>query len=102
MLTETYLDLLKRQGIQTVTPVQCPTCFLAEGPLPKLRGVVKWFSSRKHYGFIATEEGEDAFFHENQFVVDNSTMPREGQDVRFHLQYPIKGPEALNVELVEA
>jgi cold shock CspA family protein len=102
VLTEAYLNLLERQGAKAVTPVQCPTCFYAKGPLPKRQGVVKWFSSHKRYGFIVTEEGEDAFFHENQLVVDNSTMLREGQAVRFHLHYPIKGPEALNVKLIEA
>jgi cold shock CspA family protein len=31
------------------------------GPWPKQQGQVKWFNSRKRYGFIAAEEGEEIF-----------------------------------------
>jgi cold shock CspA family protein len=102
MLTSTYLDLLGRRGARVVLPVLCPTCFLLEGPLPKHRGEVKWFNSRKRYGFIITEAGDEIFFHQEQLVEDNSQAPCVGQTVQFHLHYPAKGPEALNVELVGA
>jgi CspA family cold shock protein len=75
---------------------------LTEGPLPKQRGTIKWFDSRKHYGFIAAERGDEAFFHQTQLLTEQSQVPREGQTVRFHMRYSVKGPEALNVELVEA
>lgn len=101
MLANTYLDLLKRREARVVVPVLCPTCFLSEGPLPKHRGEVKWFSPRKRYGFIITEAGDEAFFHQQQLLEDIDLAPRKGQTVRFHLHYPPKGPEALNVELVE-
>jgi CspA family cold shock protein len=101
MLTSTYLDLLQRRDARVVVPVCCPTCFLTEKPLPKQRGEVKWFNPRKHYGFIATETGEEVFFHRRQLLEDNGQAPCEGQKVRFHLCYPPKGPEALNVELIE-
>jgi CspA family cold shock protein len=101
MVTDTYRDLLERQGAKVVIPVQCPTCFFADGPLTKKCGVVKWFSPRKRYGFIATETGEEAFFHREQLLEDNNQAPYGGQTVRFHLHYPRRGPEALNVELME-
>jgi CspA family cold shock protein len=75
---------------------------LTRGPLPKQRGRVKWFDTRKHYGFIDAEQGGDAFFHETQLLAEQKATPREGQVVRFHLRYSVKGPEALNVELVDA
>ena len=102
VLTSTYLDLLKRRDARVVVPVLCPTCFLAEKPLPKQRGEIKWFDPRKHYGFIASEAGEEVFFYQDQLLDGNGQVPRRGQMVRFHLHYPPKGPEALNVELVEA
>lgn len=102
MLTTTYLELIQRRAGKVIVPLLCPTCFLKEGPLPKQRGRIKWFNPRKGYGFIATEEGEEAFFHQSQLLADNSMVPREGQPVHFHLHYPVKGPEALNVELIEA
>jgi cold shock CspA family protein len=102
VLTRTYQDLIRRRGGRIIVPVLCPTCFLTEGPLPKQRGKIKWFDIRKHYGFIAAERGDEAFFHQTQLVADSSVVPHEGQVVRFHLRYSVKGPEALNVELVEA
>jgi len=99
MLTTTYRDLLGRRGAKVVTPVLCTTCFLRGGPLPKQRGRVKWFSPRRHCGFIVTGKGEEVFFHQHQLLGDNEV--REGQTAWFHVRYSVKGPEALNVELVE-
>ena len=99
MLTTTYRDLLGRRGAKVVTPVLCTTCFLKGGPLPKQRGRVKWFSPHKHYGFIVTGKGEEVFFHQHQLLGGNEV--REGQTAWFHVRYSVKGPEALNVELLE-
>jgi CspA family cold shock protein len=76
-------------------------CFLKTGPLPKQRGKVKWFSRRKCYGFIITEEGEEVFFHRNELLEGNGNAPHEGQVTQFHVRQSRKGPEALNVELIE-
>ena len=99
MLTTTYRDLLSRRGAKVITPVLCTTCFLKGGPLPKQQGRVKWFSSHKHYGFIVTGKGEEVFFHQHQ-LLDGSEV-RKGKTALFHVRYSVKGPEALNVELVE-
>ncbi|MBN1658430.1 MAG: cold shock domain-containing protein [Anaerolineae bacterium] len=100
VLTATYDDLLERRGIKVTTPLLCPTCFLTKGPMPKKHGEVKWFNPRKRFGFIVSDEGEELFFHERQLVAEDDRHPREGETVRFHVHYPIKGPEALNVELI--
>lgn len=99
VLTATYQDFIRRRGGKVVVPLLCPTCFVIVGPLPKQRGKIKWFNRRKHYGCIACEEGQDAFFHQEQLMGDYGRAPREGQAVQFHLHHPIRGPEALNVEL---
>ncbi len=98
VLTDTYRDYLVRWGRQVIVPVRCPTCFLAAGPLAKERGEVKWFSVRKHYGFISMGE-EDVFFHQQQLIDAPETGPQEGQLARFHTRYSPKGREALNVEI---
>jgi CspA family cold shock protein len=69
---------------------------------PKEGGKVKWFNPRKRYGFIATDGGDEVFFHQEQLLDEGGRAPREGQAVRFHLHFPRKGPEALNVEMIEA
>lgn len=99
VLTATYLDFLARWGREVIVPVLCRTCFLETGPMPKKEGEVKWFSPRKHYGFITIKEDEDVFFHQQQILESVEGSPQEGQTVRFHMRYSPKGPEALNVEV---
>ena len=100
VLTSTYCDFLARRGAKVIMPVQCMTCFLKAGPLPKQRGEVKWFSPHKHYGFIVTGEDEEVFFHQNELFGDSGNPPHKGQVTRFHVRRSAKGAEAVNVELV--
>ena len=99
VLTVTYRDFLIRWGRELIVPVLCPTCFTRTGPLPKEQGEVKWFSSHKQYGFITIEEDRDVFFHQQQLLDGGRSAPEEGQSVRFHMRYSLKGPEAVNVEI---
>jgi CspA family cold shock protein len=101
VLTATYQAFLLRWGRPVIVPVLCPTCFLGAGPLPKAEGTVKWFSPRKHYGFITIEEDRDVFFHQQQLLEEINGAPHKGQAVRFHVRHSPKGPEALNVEIEE-
>jgi len=100
MLTATYCNFLTRRGAQVIVPVLCMNCFMKRGPLPKQRGKVKWFSRRKNYGFIVSEENEQLFFHQQQILETDGNAPQKGHAVRFHVRYSPKGPEALNVELL--
>jgi CspA family cold shock protein len=101
ILTSTYLALLERRQVDVIVPVLCPTCFLTKGPLPKQRGKVKWFNPSKRFGFIVSEVGEEIFVHQDQLVGVSRDSLQAGQEVRFHVHYPAKGPEALNVELIQ-
>jgi CspA family cold shock protein len=100
IVTSTYRDLLARRQVHVVVPVLCPTCFLTGGPLPKQHGEIKWFNPNKHYGFIVADSGEEVFFHREQLVEERHHNLQGGQKVRFHVHYPAKGPEALNVEVI--
>jgi CspA family cold shock protein len=71
------------------------------GPLPKQQGQVKWFDSRKRYGFIVAEEGEEIFFHQRQIIEKDEKVVHKGQEARFHIRHSTKGPEAVNVELIQ-
>jgi len=101
VLTPNHLDFISKRGIKVNVPVLCLTCFLSKGPLPKRRGKVKWFNSRKQYGFIVTREGTEVFFHQQQLLEQQKKEPQEGQIALFHIRQAHKGPEALNVELVQ-
>jgi CspA family cold shock protein len=100
VVIDTHRDFLARRGEKVHVPVLCATCFRRQGPLPKRTGKIKWFNARKQYGFIATDDGEDIFVHQRQILDDQTSVPHKGQTARFHVQQSIKGPEALNVELL--
>jgi len=99
-MTDAYLDFLQRRGVKVKVPIQCMACFLKAGPLLKEPGEIKWFDSRKRYGFVATQEGQEIFVHQKQILAGQQNIPREGQAVRFHVHQSLKGLEAWNVELV--
>ena len=99
ILSPNYRDWLARRGVKVIQPMLCATCFSKVGPLPKQRGVIKWFNPHKRYGFISAEEGEDVFFHQEQ-IVEGEEVAHEGLRARFHVRYAEKGPQALNVEVL--
>ena len=58
------------------------------------QGTVKWFNSKKGYGFIEQEDGNDLFVHHSEVQGENLN---EGQDVEFEVGEGQKGPCAVNV-----
>ena len=61
-------------------------------------GIVKWFSSIKKFGFIATTEcTRDVFVHEMD--VENPPLI-EDQHVEFEIHVGLTGPQAKNVKVV--
>ncbi|KXB04041.1 cold-shock protein [candidate division MSBL1 archaeon SCGC-AAA382A03] len=61
-----------------------------------MKGTVKFFDSRKNYGFIEPEdEGEDLFVHASD--VESGTLD-EGDEVEFDSEEGEKGPRAANVK----
>lgn len=64
------------------------------------RGVVKWFSDAKGYGFIQHDGGQDVFVHHSVIVMEGHRTLKEGQAVEFELTEGPKGPQASEVILV--
>jgi CspA family cold shock protein len=60
-------------------------------------GVVKWFSSKKGYGFITTDDGQEVFVHYS--VIDGTGFRslEQGERVEFELTQSDKGLQAANV-----
>ncbi len=66
------------------------------------QGRVKWFDSRKGYGFIEMEDGSgDVFVHFTDIVGEGYRALNEGELVRFEVVDSPRGPKAINVERME-
>ncbi|MBI4226788.1 MAG: cold-shock protein [Candidatus Omnitrophica bacterium] len=64
------------------------------------RGVVKWFSDQKGYGFLTPENGKDVFVHYSAIQGDGFKTLREGEAVEFEIVQGPKGQQAANVTKV--
>jgi CspA family cold shock protein len=64
-------------------------------------GKVKWFDSKKGYGFILTEEGQEIFVHYTGIVAEGFRALTEGQNVEFEIGDNEKGRQAVNVTVVK-
>jgi len=60
-------------------------------------GTVKWFNSRKGYGFIAATDGSDVFVHYSSITAQGYKNLEEGDAVTFDIVQGEKGPRAENV-----
>ena len=63
------------------------------------KGVVKWFSNQKGYGFITPDGGgKDVFVHHSAILGDGYKTLDEGQHVDFEVSQGPKGEQASNVK----
>jgi CspA family cold shock protein len=62
-----------------------------------MKGKVKWFSSKKGYGFIDCEDGRSIFVHYTDIQSDGYKTLNEGDEVTFDIQETEKGSKAINV-----
>ena len=62
------------------------------------KGVVKWFSDKKGFGFIEQEEGQgDIFVHFSSIQAEGYKTLAEGDRVTFNVEQTEGGPAAANV-----
>jgi CspA family cold shock protein len=67
-----------------------------------MRGVVKWFSNEKGYGFITPENGSsDIFVHYTAIQDKGYRTLAEGTTVEFEVVEGPKGKQASSVSKVE-
>ena len=63
-------------------------------------GKVKWFDSKKGYGFILSEEGKEIFVHYTGIISEGFKALTEGQNVEFEIGNNDKGVQAVNVNVI--
>jgi CspA family cold shock protein len=64
----------------------------------RIAGTVKWFNSKKGFGFITRDDGQgDVFVHFSAIQSRGFKTLEEGQKVEFEIARDEKGPKAANV-----
>ena len=67
-----------------------------------LNGTVKWYNGKKGFGFIEREDKEkDVFVHASAVKSAGIRHLNENQKVTFDLEESPKGPNAVNLKIVE-
>ena len=66
------------------------------------KGIVKWFSTDKGYGFIRRDGGDEIFVHHTDIEVDGYASLKNGETVEFDVFESDRGPKARNLVPLEA
>lgn len=65
-------------------------------------GTVKWFDSKKGFGFIVGDEGQDVFVHFSVIEGDGFRSLKDGEQVTYEVDRGAKGLLAKSVRRVVA
>ena len=60
-------------------------------------GKVKWFDTKKGYGFITGEQGQDVFVHYTSIIGEGFRSLKDGEVVQYEMVESEKGFQARNV-----
>jgi CspA family cold shock protein len=93
-------DAPRREQSEAQAEVVGPESIQIDPMTGKYIGRVKWYNTKKGYGFILRGGNEEIFFHRSSTVGDPLEFP-EGQWVLYDVEETDKGPEASDVEPYE-
>ena len=63
-------------------------------------GTIKWFDSKKGYGFLVRDKGGDLFVHLRSVQAKDRKKLKEDTRVRYSVEKTEKGPQAENIRLI--
>jgi CspA family cold shock protein len=94
-------------GSAIATPATAASSHAAQAPqsrdhedrheTARCRGIVKWFSDAKGYGFIRGDDGRDVFVHYSAIASSGFRTLAQGQAVEYDVQQSAKGLHAVSV-----
>mgnify|MGYP006300053267 CR=1 FL=1 len=61
-----------------------------------MKGKIKWYNTRKGYGFIIGEDGKDIFVHQSD--IPTGVNLNEEDSVEYEIEDSDRGPKAKNVK----
>lgn len=75
-----------------------------EAALARIQGTVKFFDTRRGFGFLAIPDGTDVFVHQSTLHQSGARRPflRKGEIVDFELTSGRRGQEARNVRVTQS
>lgn len=65
-----------------------------------MAGKVKWFNTKKGYGFITNEKGEDVFVHYSGINMEGFKTLDDGANVTYEMVETERGVVATNVVVI--
>jgi CspA family cold shock protein len=99
---ECGIDFVWTVGEQTIGPQPnlCLGCRKLAPASGRQRGLVKWYSRGKGYGFITPAEGAEVFVHKSGLGTTVESL-RAGQLVEFGVSQGARGMQAEQVVVLE-
>lgn len=61
-----------------------------------MKGTIKWYNTRKGYGFIEGEDGKDIFVHKTS--LPEGVFVNEGDKVEYETEDSERGLKAVNIK----
>ena len=61
-----------------------------------MKGTIKWYNTRKGFGFITGEDEKDVFVHRS--AIPNGTYINEGDKVEYEIEESERGPQATKIK----
>ena len=65
-----------------------------------LTGKVKWFNSKKGFGFISGDNGKDYFLHYSNIEMEGYKSLNENDKIQFQVEATDKGEKAIKVQKI--
>ncbi len=78
-------------------PACCPACRRLLPAHGRRRGLVKFYSLRKNWGFITQPDGVEVFFHRSALAPGEALPLHEGELVEYAVETSPRGPQAVDL-----